>query len=82
MSLLDLLPKNPKIDDLVALLGALDTRVTGLDMYVLRNDERIKVLEEFMASHQAGATARQREVNRLTAENQRLRWALAHGRQP
>lgn len=45
MALLSL-PKNPKVDDLVPLLAALDTRITALEAYVARNDARITALEK------------------------------------
>lgn len=40
------LPKNPKVDDLIPLLAALDTRITALEAYVARNDSRITALEK------------------------------------
>lgn len=74
------LPKNPKAEDLVPVLTALDVRITALEAYVIRNDQRITALEKNqakdaagLAAHQSGATERQAEINQL-------RWALAHGR--
>lgn len=45
MGIIDALPKTPKIDDLVSLLGKLDERVVALEAYVVRNDNRITALE-------------------------------------
>lgn len=43
---------------------------------------RVQALEATMDDHQAGATRRQAEVDQLTANYERLRYAQRTGRQP
>lgn len=43
------LPKNPKIDDLVTVIGKIDERISALEAYVTRNDARITRLETYAA---------------------------------
>lgn len=93
MGLLDDLPKNPKIDDLVAVIGELsaavarnDTRITELEtsatQAIAERTVRITELEHAIADHQAGAVKRQQELDRISADAQRLRWAIRAGRRP
>lgn len=75
------IPKIPKIDDLVTILVALEARLAAVEeQATVINDQRIKTLERFMADHQAGATRRQTDINRLTADNEKLRHQLRTGR--
>lgn len=87
MSLIDLLPKVPKVSDLVAALDQLDQRVIALEAYVVRNDNRITALENRqtadnheLADHQAGAERRQAEVDQIKAELERAQWYARTGR--
>lgn len=73
-------PKNPKIDDIVAIINTFDVRVTMLEEAANSDRHRLDVLDRFMASHSAGAVGRQQEVDQLRAENQRLRWAMTNSR--
>jgi multidrug resistance efflux pump len=86
MGLLDALPKNPKISDLVTLLGELDNRITELETLsaeiVRERTARIEQLEHAIEQHQAGATERQRELDRVKSDTRRLRWTMSHGRRP
>lgn len=59
----------------------LDAMIGVLDRSILALLRRIEALEQFRDDHQAGAQRRQQEVDRLTAENQRLRYTLRTGRQ-
>lgn len=68
MSLLDDLSKNPKLDDLVELIGRLE--------------ERIDELQLAIADHQAGAQRRQQEMDKLKSDGERIRWSLRTGRKP
>lgn len=56
------LPKNPKVDDLLPIITALDARVVELEAYVSRNDVRITALE--------------RRYEASVADADKLRWAL------
>lgn len=49
MGLLDAVPKNPKVEDLLPVFDQLDRRVATLEAYVGRNDERITQLETYAA---------------------------------
>lgn len=64
----------------IVLAGIL-ARVNDLEAYVIRNDQRITLIEAFMADHQAGAERRQREVNQALQAAQRARWQQRTGRQ-
>jgi len=76
------LPKiGVSVPDLVKVLGEIDGRVTALEEYVGRNDERISTLEEEaaeathgLAEHQAGAVHRAREIEGIKAQFNRERW--------
>lgn len=83
------LPKNPKVTDLIPMLEQLDARAAALETRLGKteatatgNKERLDALDDFRASHSAGAVRRQQEISHVHAENQRLRWAIAHGRKP
>lgn len=86
MDPLDELPKNPKIEDLVAAIGALDARITELEttatQAIAERTARIAELEHAIADHQAGAVKRQQELDRISADAERLRWAIRVGRRP
>lgn len=75
MGLLDGLPKNPKISDLVTVLEAVEGRLVDLE-------ERFGELDHFAEQHAAGATTRQREVAMVRAETRKLRAAMRTGRKP
>lgn len=88
------MPKVPKVSDLLPQLTAFDERISALEAYVARNDQRITNIEQWGAralaarderivelehaidEHQAGAVARQREVNRLKRDAEVTRWRL------
>lgn len=76
MSILDI-PDKPGPPDLVAAIAALEQ---ALEAQVARNDKRLTSLEGFMAEHDAGRARRQAQVDQLTADNAKLRWAIANGR--
>lgn len=63
-----------RFDEINDALNALEPRVAALEDKVRTNDERLRVLEEFMVTHQAGAARRQQQVDELRRENERLRW--------
>lgn len=77
------LPKNPKLDDLLAIIEELDEAVTTLEAYVEHNTGRLAAIEElqhFAAEHQAGANQRQAEIDQLKAEINRQAWLARTGR--
>lgn len=76
------LPTNPKLTDVVTALAVVDQRLAVLEEYVGRNDLRITTLEqgriehleEFAAEHQAGADAREQELESVRQQLGRDRW--------
>jgi uncharacterized coiled-coil protein SlyX len=93
MGALDNLPKSPAITDLVGVIREMEGRVAELEAYVTRNDTRITRLETYAAEViarrgeqidelQAANAQHQQEVDRIKADAQRIRWAMAHGRRP
>lgn len=71
-------PKNPKIDDVVAVVNALEIRVMALEAYVVRNDTRITALE---ATYSQIAAERGARIAQLESDNRRISWAVSNGRQ-
>jgi hypothetical protein len=84
MGLLDLLPKNPKIDDVVHLLAELDGRVINLEQYVARNEARIKALEARYDAVVIAAGTRianlEANVTRERRKTHQLEWLTKRGR--
>lgn len=71
---LGILGSKAKLEDVVAALNGLVPNLEALETLQAGFEERLAVVEQFMAEHQAGAARRQREIDRLRSENQRLRW--------
>lgn len=63
-------------------VAALTARVAAVEATATSNKTRLDALDSFKTKHSAGAANRQRDVDRLQAENQRLAWALKTGRRP